>query len=390
MTIENLSGISKLCTGCLSCINICPQNAISTKCKEDGFYHPYIDKSYCIDCGLCVKACPINTPIEKTQRLKVFSVAAKDPILKAMGSSGGVFPLLATEMSKKGGVVYGVAFSRERLAYHTSSDNVKLSSLFRSKYIQSDIGLTYRDVENDLLSLREVMFVGTPCQVRGLKCYLKERRIEDNNLITIDFMCHGVPSPKYFDDFLARMEKSEKSPIKEVTFREKELGWRKQVTNFYLENNNKVQYLSKNFFYYFFFSQNYTLRDSCYNCCEFSNHVSDITIADHWTIEKSLDDDCGRSLVVVHTEKGQQNLHSIMGMCESCVVEDGQYNEKIYSHHKYDMRLKKRWISAYIKRGEKYTSETFFKKERIRHRFQSIFNQILHCVKKIIKTLLKM
>ena len=389
MTVENLGGIAKLCTGCLSCMNICPQNAISTAYKTDGFLYPVIDGYSCIDCGLCVKACPINTHIEKTDRLKVYSAAAKSNDIRAEGSSGGIFPLLATEFFERGGAVYGVAFSREQLAYHMSADKVGIKALFRSKYIQSNSGLTYRDVERDLLASREVLFVGTPCQVRGLKCYLKERRVSEAKLITMDFMCHGVPSPRYFNEFIAREEKEEDCLVQEVTFREKDLGWRRQAVNIYFENNKKKQYLSENSFYYYFFLKNYNLRESCYECKEFSNHVSDITVADHWGVEKQEDDDGGRSLIIVHTPKGDKQLQNILNNCEVRELEENQYNENIYSHHKYDIKLKRKWLSVYIERGEEYTSKVFFKKEKINGRIRGILSQFLQCVKKIIKAVLK-
>lgn len=388
MTIENLSDISDLCTGCLSCINVCPKNAIGTVYKDDGFLYPVVDASACINCGLCVKACPIGTHIEKNECLKVYSSAAKDSEIKAQGSSGGIFPLLATEAIKRGGAVYGAAFSRERMVYHTSSDKVGLPPLFRSKYIQSDIGLSYRDVERDLLAFREVLFVGTPCQVRGLRCYLKARHVSEDKLTTMDFMCHGVPSPRYFNEFIGRIEKEEGCSVQEVTFREKDLGWRQQVINIYFENGKKRQHLSETFFYYYFFLKNYNLRDSCYGCKEFSNHVSDITLADHWGVEKQFDDDRGLSLMIVHTQKGQEQLSRILNACDVREIDD-QYNENIYSHHRYDIRLKRKWLSAYVARGEEYTSKVFYKKEKRKHRIRGIYNQFLHCAKKVTRVVFK-
>ena len=254
MTVTNLDGFDALCTGCLSCVNVCPKNAIGKQTREDGFCYPQIDEALCVNCGLCVKACPISETHKENNDIKgIYRAYSKDETVRANGSSGGVFEHLANSFLASDGVVFGVAFSRDKLAYHTSTNEVPLKSLLRSKYIQSDIGNSYREVGEQLLSGNRVLFSGTPCQVRGLKKYLSAKHIDDVLLTTADFYCHGVPSPAYFREGIERMEAEEGKKIVDVTFREKDRGWRKQVTNFYFDDNTKKQIVSSPYYYYYYY-----------------------------------------------------------------------------------------------------------------------------------------
>ena len=391
MTIENLNMFDKLCTGCLSCVNICPRNAIGTGFSDDGFAYPKVNANLCVDCGLCVKACAITEEKNDHTLLKIYSAWAEDPSIRKSGSSGGIFPLVAEETMKNGGAVYGVAFSRERLAYHTSTDEVDLSELFRSKYIQSDVGLVYRQIRQKLLSDsdKKVLFCGTPCQVRGLKKYLYETHTDDTMLVTIDFMCHGVPSPKYLEHMIARLEKTHNAAIRNVTFREKDLGWRRLAVNFYFENGEKKSHVSNQTAYYYFFLNNYTLRNSCFACEEFSKHVSDITIADDWNINKQYDDDKGASLILIHTQKGREAFDGISPNCNTKELAPEEYNEKIYSHKKYNAVNKQRWHAVYAKKGEKYVSTVFFKREKMKNAIRRKTRQYLGYAKKIVNIITK-
>ncbi len=388
MTIENLKSFDALCTGCMGCMNICPKNAIKAQRKADGFAYPVIDKDLCIDCGLCAGVCHMQNKKEYHPLLKVYSAHAKDPDIRKSGSSGGVFPLLAQKTVQNDGVVYGVDFSRSKLAYHTSSDAVELSALYRSKYIQSDVGLVYREIGEKLLACKPVLFCGTPCQVRGLINYLDQKRIDKNTLTTVDFMCHGVPSPGYLEDYIARLENKNSAAVKNVTFREKDEGWRIQRTNFYFDNGSKYTCTSSDFCYYYFFLNNYTLRNSCFECEEYCSHVSDITIADYWNVDKKIDDDKGISLIIIHTEKGQQCFGAVMECCNVTELLPEQYNEKQYSHKKYSIKNKQKWIEAY-KKGEKYVSTAFFKNEKTKNAVKRTARQYLGIAKKIIKTIVQ-
>lgn len=389
MTIENLANFEQLCTGCFSCANICSKNAIQKKYREDGFFYPSIDSSLCVNCSACLNVCPINLEKRHNAILKIYSAAAKDVKIRNKGSSGAIFPLLSDEIIKEGGVVYGAVFSREKIVYHTSTDNTELAKMLRSKYVQSDVGFVYRNVEKNLLNSQRVFFSGTPCQIRGLKTYLEKKRINTDLLLTMDFMCHGVPSPKYFEELLTRLEKEENATIQDVTFREKSCGWRKQRLNIYFTNGGKRQYLSLNTPSYYYFLNNYNLRKSCYTCEEFSTHVSDITVADHWTVDKSRDDDTGISLVFIHSKKGVEYVQSVLKQCDFEEISQNSFNEKMYSHEKYSTKNREKWITAYSKKGEEYVSRSLFKKEKRKNSIRKSLNRYLSYIKKIIKMVVK-
>ncbi len=363
MNISELADWRK-CTGCSACVNMCPYNAISMLLrKTDGFYYPQIDEGKCVNCGLCGKVCPINQ--EKTDNLSscAFSAIANDAEIRASGSSGGIFYLFAEKVIKQGGVVFGAVYdAKNKKVKHCSTENIPLEAILRSKYVQSDIGDCYKQVKNLLAQNRIVLFSGTPCQVRGLKSYLACSGTQ-GKLLTVDFMCHGVPSPGLFQQFLELHKKKRKSEICNVTFREKDLGWRTLVMKIYCEDKTvQIKKALQNHYYYCFLN-NYCLRDSCYDCTEYCTHVSDITMADYWHISQDKDDDKGVSLLIVNTEEGKKMIDNIKGEALIEKLSDNFTDYARYSHDNYQYARKVEWQSTYEKSGIQGVSGLFFWKK---------------------------
>lgn len=305
----------KTCTGCLACANICEFNVIKIINDSEGFYHPKINHDKCVRCGKCMKACPLLQDEERADdSLTMNTFFGKHRKIKERESSqsGGAFWAIAEHIYSDKGVVYGCALDNSFRARHIrTTNNIEGRRLRGSKYVQSYIGRAFRMVEKDLNNGKKVLFSGTPCQVAGLYSYLKVKRIDCSDLITCDLVCHGVPSPKIWLDYLKFIQRKNKKKIILANFRDKEFGWNSHIESVVFQDNKKISqdYYSKLFY------NNCILRPSCHNC-KYSNknRVGDITIADCWGIEKynkRYFDIKGVSLLLVNTTKGEKILKAI-------------------------------------------------------------------------------
>ena len=296
------------CCGCEACAQRCAHNAIKMVRDNEGFLYPQIDKQICTKCGLCEKVCPIINQADSKTPIATYATKNKNEAIRLNSSSGGIFTLLAIKTINNGGAVFGAKFDEQWNVVHDYVETIEDLVKFRgSKYVQSQIGKCYKIAEIFLKSDRKVLFSGTPCQIAGLKKYL----IKD--LICIDIICHGVPSPmvwqRYIDEFKNRAK------ISHVSMRDKTNGWKQ----FGLAINavDKCicnETLSENMFLKVFL-KNLCLRPSCYNCSTLSGKSnSDITIADFWGIQNihpEFDDDKGCNLVIVNSEKGVELFNSL-------------------------------------------------------------------------------
>lgn len=306
----------KDCCGCNACAQRCPKHCINLQEDHEGFLYPKVDINLCIECGLCEKVCPVINQSIKKEPLQVFAAINPDEKVRMESSSGGIFTLLAEKVIQENGVVFGARFDENWEVKHDYAETIEGLAAFRgSKYVQSRVEDNYLKAERFLKKGRKVLFSGTPCQIAGLKKFLRK---EYDNLLTVDFICHGVPSPKVWRMYLDEICKNyinqgdRKSCIKAINFRNKSLGWKKFSFFFKLnptfirQKNKPIEHLElfyKNSFMKGFLND-LILRPSCYHCPSKSGKSeSDITIADFWGIESlspNMDDDKGTSLVFIN------------------------------------------------------------------------------------------
>ena len=307
--------ITKNCTGCSACCNICPNNAIKMEENSEGFLYPVVNSKLCTECGLCKKTCPVNTP-KKNNNLKkpeCFAIMANDKIRMSGVSSGGASSVMMEKVVQDGGYVAGVVYDDEMRAFHLVSNDSKDIERFKgSKYFQSDVSSVYKSIETLLKDGKFVLFSGTPCQVAGLKNYLKT---DYQNLITLDLVCHGAPAYKLLKMHLDKLLQDENEKVLSINFRDKKFGWNSKLNM--VINTNAAIYESpaeKNPFMAAFL-RNLSLRKSCFKCpFQKIPRQGDITIGDFWRIaryKKELDDNKGTSLVLLNNNKGRKFFEDI-------------------------------------------------------------------------------
>ena len=339
--------VKKDCCGCSSCVQICPKQCISFDEDSHGFRYPLVDKSVCIGCDLCEKVCPVLNQSEAKRPLHVYAAINLDEEVRMKSSSGGIFTMLAESIIDDGGVVFGARFDKKWEVEHSYTESKDGLEFFRgSKYVQSRIGNTYVQARNFLNEGRKVIFTGTSCQIAGLKKFLRK---EYDNLLAVDVVCHGTPSPlvwrTYLEEILTRPEGiagkntvlsslEDRSVITGISFRDKSTGWKKygfviRVKPAFKADKNTVlssadtknedvflyETLDENL-YMQVFLKNLCLRPSCYYCPSKSGKSeSDLTIADYWGIADSypeFDDDKGISLVLANTSKGAEFIARLL------------------------------------------------------------------------------
>ena len=302
------------CCGCTACMNICPVNAIEMIPDEEGFLYPVVNKEKCINCDLCEKTCPIINKKKVEGKIEeAYALRAKDEKILKTSTSGGFFTPIANWILKN----IGVGFGDEKRIEHviiTNENKKRLPELRGSKYVQSYLGDIYKQTKGLLETGKEVLFSGTPCQVQGLIKFLSK---DYENLITVDLICHGVPSPKLWEKYVEYQEKKHNSKIIKVNFRNKTYGYHSGTMNLVFDNGKKyygsarVDYMLKSFF------TEISSRPCCYDC-KFKDrkHISDFTIFDAWTVNRTTynkvkDDDRGYTNIFVNSNKGKEILKKI-------------------------------------------------------------------------------
>lgn len=312
------------CCGCTACQAVCPHDAISMRPDALGFMYPEADPERCTDCGLCDKVCDFVKGLDDKRLIdakeggcNVLAVRHKDDGVLSKSQSGGVFTALSDVVLSEGGVVYGAAFDKDFKVVHRRAETAQERDKFRgSKYVQSDIGDSFREVKRDLLKGMTVMFTGTPCEVAGLASFIPPSLRE--NLILVDFVCHGVPSPQVWHDYLAFRQKEGR--IVKADFRDKGAGWKIHKESFEYEDGSSRSFET----YKVLFYKNIMLRRSCGACpYDISSRRSDLTIADFWGIDEVLpdfDSEKGASMVITHTVKGEGLVRKSLEDLISCPV----------------------------------------------------------------------
>lgn len=320
------------CTGCYACVSACPKSAITMVRNSEGFEYPRIDKEKCIECGLCREMCPSEKKREAAKIISAKAVVNKDSEIIKNSSSGGVFNALAEHTLNRSGVVFGAGYNENFTVVHKYTETIEgVNELMGSKYVQSRIGNAFTEAQAMLNQGKEVLFVGTPCQISGLKAFLKK---DYDNLVTVDFICHGVPSPTVWEKYIDNLEKRNGSAVKAVSFRSKEKGWGNYSLKVDFDNGETFSQLGSVNAYTHAFQQNLILRPSCYACTNKSARASDITLADFWGIKSILPEwhsEEGTSLVLTHTEKGEKLFSELSQIkMTEVTVEQGLANNPSY------------------------------------------------------------
>lgn len=308
--------LDSTCTGCGACVSVCSKGALKLEYNDEGFYYPKHDISRCVNCRLCEKVCHVlNAPVSGdyiSREYEPYMVKAKNPEVVRKSSSGGMFSILAEDILNKDGIVYGARynFEKERLE-HTSTDKYPLDELRKSKYIESYLGDTFLDVRKQLRNNREVLFCGTPCQVKGLVTFLNATRTDMANLVTVRFICHGVPANLFFAEYKQWKERKVGAQMTSFDFRPKTRGWRESNLLMTFANGRKCDELYReNYYYGYYYSQkNYLLRKCCYACNQLSAVTGDFTIGDFWGDMSMMTESVGAegiSLVLVQSEKAKR------------------------------------------------------------------------------------
>ena len=345
------------CTGCGACVSICPKKAITMKPDEEGFLYPVVDSALCVNCDLCEKRCPVGKDVPSRQQ-KAFAVQHADQQVRAMSSSGGVFTALARDMLARGGVVFGAAFDENLRVEHIGAFNEDEMALMRgSKYLQSDAADAIENAASLLARGIPVLFSGTPCQIAGLKAKLGGKY--EDILLTVDFVCHGVPSPGVFASYLNMLEKEHGKKVVSYAFRDKRKGWKDfcAVATFEDGSEHVGDQRTEPFLYGFL--QNLYLRPACAQCTAYrgKHRLSDLTMADLWGAEKicpDKDDDTGLSLVFANTKDGMDALKRCGSQVDRFSIQDmdamRRMNPSIWepaSHHE----KRRAFFARYQKNG---------------------------------------
>lgn len=373
------------CCGCYACYNICPKECITMESDSEGFWYPKIDKNKCIDCNLCEKVCPIINKFNGSlYEEKSYAVFNKNEKIRLESSSGGIFSILAEYVINNHGSVYGAAFDEDFNVKHIKITSLQDIELLRgSKYVQSRTNDIFKSIKFDLKNNKMVLFTGTPCQVAGLQSFLQKKY---DNLILMDIVCHGVPSPLVWQQYIDELKQNYKQDIKSIYFRDKSTGWKTYSVKFLFDKDEYKNFGFKDIYMKGFLNDIY-LRPSCYNCnFKGIERVSDITVADFWGIEKVLpkmDDDKGTSLIVIHSEKGKQlfdELSEKMILNEVNLNEAIKYNPSMIKSVKYNE--KRNSFFAELSSGKeltdlirKYTKISFGK--RVKNKIKSIIKRLV-------------
>lgn len=402
------------CCGCHACASICPKQCIVMQEDEQGFLYPKVEQSTCIDCRLCEKVCPVINQSEPRKALKVYAAKNTNEEIRLKSSSGGIFTPLAESIIDDRGVVFGAKFDENWNVVHSWTDTKDGIADFRgSKYVQSTIGNTYTEAREFLKQGRKVLFSGTPCQIAGLKKFLRK---EYDNLLTVDVVCHGVPSPLVWRKYLEEVRENIRAKreagkntvssslndlpvITAISFRDKTHGWKKfgfrlrYAASEAAENSVSVpandsdstllQPFPDNVFMNGFLKNLY-LRPSCYACASRSGKSgSDISIADFWGVQNyypEFDDDKGIGLVLVNTEKGRNAYEQVNADSMESTYEQGLNHNPCLEHSVARTKHVGTFWTGFEARGMAVVKEIELKmRPSIQRRF---LNRIKHLIKR--------
>lgn len=297
------------CCGCRACEQVCPTKAIIIQEDNEGFLRPHINENKCINCKLCEKHCDFNNEGQDlySQPKKGYAAVAKDKKILDSSTSGGAFISICMAIEPEA-IIYGCAYGDDLKVCHVRTEGVKNAGIFqKSKYVQSDVLDTYSMAKKDLDEGKTVIYSGTPCQIAGLKSFLRKNY---ERLYTIGLICHGIPSQKFFDSYINYLEKKNNMKITRYSFRERKLVLGETVKGIAFGNGEKRKFRSWGQDYFMnLYLKGKCYRADCYECVYANEQIlrpEDITIGDCWNIEKQipiLNADKGVSTIIMNTKK---------------------------------------------------------------------------------------
>ena len=305
----------KKCCGCTACEAACHKKCIRMITDNEGFIYPEVDKKICVDCKICENVCPIINPPKVSSEINSYVVRDKRKNVVKQSTSGGVFTSMMEYVLKNNGIIYGVIADEKQIVRHIrieSADDDRIKKIPGSKYVRSDITGIYKQIKIDAEAGKLICFSGTPCQVAGLKNYLHK---DYSNVILVDVVCRGNPSPLFWKKFVEYLESKYNSKITNVQFRSKTYGYHSGSMRVDFENGKKyVASVNANIFLKAFF-KDLCSRPSCYDCAfKSEKRCSDLTLYDCWHAGELLrikDDDKGYTNVIVHSKAGKDFLKNI-------------------------------------------------------------------------------
>ncbi len=389
----SVSGTDK-CIGCTVCQEVCPKSAIKMEKNDKGFLYPAINKVLCNECSLCERYCIAKkNNVCKNRAIYIKGVKNKDEEVRFKSSSGGVFSAIAKYIIENEGVVYGVKLDENLHAVHDRAQTwEEIIPFMGSKYVESDMSNVLRLLEKDVKEGKYVLFTGTPCQCAALNKFIYEKKINSSKLIICDFLCHGSPSPKVFEDFKSFMENKYNGKITKFYFRDKE---KYQQLNALLGRGIRMEIVTNssvldvfdsksNNLYYELFKFNYLSRESCYNCDFIGfERTSDISMADYWGCEKyykDFYDTKGISLLLINTDKGKEIYESIKNGFNDINVKERECFQKTLVKAPSKSNDYDKFWNMYKNKGFEITSKYFTRK----YRRQEKIDKVKITIKKIL------
>lgn len=345
------------CCGCTACRNICPSHSIRMEADQEGFLYPVINPNTCTSCKACIKVCAFHKKEQRTkipEGQEVYGVKHRDENVRLRSSSGAAFTAVSDYVLNQGGAVYGAAFDENFKVIHGRAVNaVQRDKMRGSKYVQSDLGEIFKDIKEVLNTGIMVLFTGTPCQNAGLTRFLGR---EYQNLILCDIACHGVPSPKVWEDYKTYLEERYRGRIQEINFRNKDAGWRNTSLKVNLDTGIYRKNMQEDPFYILFFSH-LIIRPSCHQCVYASYHrPSDITLADFWGVEnahKSFQDDLGITLMLANTRKGRMLVEQVKTKADLVKSSHSAFYQPIFELPSKASSKREKFWQEYLTKGFK-------------------------------------